>query len=112
MKIEIFGAVCAVLLVANVAQATRVVGMPPPRADQVRPTPPENLRAGVVTGIRADGQQVEIGGKWFIIKAGRTQLLRNGLPVATTELSKGLSLKFTLASEVPGETALGVVYVP
>jgi len=70
------------------------------------------LRSGVVSGLRADGSQVEIDGKWYVVKPGRSLLLRDGLPIGASALAKGQKLRFSLASTVSGETGLGVVHVP
>ena len=100
----------------SLARADRVVGIasiPPAKSGVAAPTaaaPP--LQTGTVSALRADGAQVEIDGKWYVVKPGRTLLLRNGLPSGGGALVAGQRVKFSLASATPGETALGVVHVP
>ncbi len=117
MKTSIVMALAAVVLGAGgTAWADRVAGIasiplakaaaPPPAAVAVP------LQTGTLSALRGDGAQIEIDGKWWLIKPGRTQLLRNGLPVDASALAKGQKLAFTAASATPGETALGVVHVP
>lgn len=100
----------------SVARADRVVGIasiPPAKGAAASPAVAAvALRTGTVSALRSDGAQIEIDGKWFVVKPGRTLLLRNGLPAAASALAKGQKLSFTLASATPGETALGVVHVP
>jgi len=115
MKTRIAIALMATACVGGAAQATRVAGIAglPPRVGAAASAPAAPaLRQGVVTAVRADGQKIEIDGKWLVAKAGRTQVLQKGLPVAASTLVKGQSVRYSLASETPGETALGVVYVP
>lgn len=104
------------LSAGGAVRADRVVGLasiPPARASAPSPSvAPVPLQTGTVSGLRGDGAQVEIDGKWFIVKPGRTQLLRAGLPVGASMLAKGQKLSFTLASATQGEKALGVVHVP
>lgn len=104
------------LWAGGAAHADRVVGIasiPPAKGAAAPPAAAAvPLQTGTVTALRSDGAQLEIDGKWFIVKPGRTQLLRDGLPVSTSALVKGQRLSFTLASATPGEQALGVVNVP
>ncbi len=116
MTIRAILALTTALLACDAALADRVAGIagiPPARAatpqrSQAAPA----LLTGTVSGLRANGSQVEIDGKWYVLKPGRTVLLRRGLPLATSELALGQKLSFSLASAVPGEQALGVVHVP
>lgn len=97
------------------ALADRVVGiagLAPARAASAAVAPQPPLRAGTVSGLRADGSQVQIDGTWYRLKPGRSLLLRDGRPVGTDALVAGQKLKFSLASATPGESALGVVHVP
>ena len=100
----------------SLARADRVVGIasiPPAKgaaASSAAAALP--LQTGTVSGVRGDGTQVEIDGKWFVVKPGRTQFLRKGLPVDAGTLEKGQKLSYTLASATLGEKALGVVHVP
>jgi hypothetical protein len=108
------------LLCGGAARADRVVGIagisaPRPATVQASASSPAAaaaLRSGVVSGLSVDGTQIEIDGKWYRLKPGRSLLLRNGLPVDTGVLAKGQKLRFSLASQTPGEQALGVVHVP
>lgn len=117
MKARIVFAVSASLLACGVAVADRVAGLagiPPANkvgATQAATVTPA-LLSGVVSEVRPDGTQVQIGGQWFILKRGRSLLLRGGLPVDASVLAKGQQLKYSLASATPGEMALGVVHVP
>lgn len=117
MRTLIVIAVSAVgLSFGSVARADRVVGIasiPPAKgaaASPALPAPP--LQTGTVSAVRSDGARVEIDGKWYVVKPGRTLLLRNGLPSGAGALVAGQRVKFSLASATPGETALGVVHVP
>ena len=116
MRTRIVFAVSAGLLACNAALADRVAGLagiPPARAAASKPVAvAPALLTGVVSGLRPDGSQVEIDGKWYVLKPGRSLLLRNGLPVDASVLAKGQKLKYSLASATPGEMALGVVHVP
>ena len=116
MRTRIVFAVSAGLLACNAALADRVAGLAgiapakavPAQSAAVAPA----LLSGVVSGVRPDGSQVEIDGKWYVLKQGRSLLLHNGLPVDASVLAKGQKLKYSLASATPGEMALGVVHVP
>jgi hypothetical protein len=104
------------LWAGGVAHADRVVGIasiPPAKGAAASPAVAVRpLRTGTVSALRSDGAQIEIDGKWFVVKPGRTLLLRNGLPANAAALAKGQKISFTLASASAGETALGVVHVP
>lgn len=117
VKVKVALVSLAALLVCSVATADRVAGIAgipparaaaPPQANVVQPA----LQSGAVSAVRADGTQVEIDGKWYVLKQGRSMVLRGGLPVGAGALAKGQKLSFRLASTTPGETALGVVHVP
>lgn len=103
------------LWAGSAAWADRVVGIasiPPAKAVAAPAVAAVPLQTGTISGVRGDGAQIEIDGKWFIVKPGRTQLLRKGLPVDAGTLATGQKLSYTLASATPGEKALGVVHVP
>ena len=116
MRTRIVFAVSTGLLACSAALADRVAGLagiPPAKAMTAQlATAAPALLSGVVSGVRPDGSQVEIDGKWYVLKPGRSLLLRNGLPVDASVLAKGQKLKYSLASATPGEMALGVVHVP
>ncbi len=118
MKTLIAMALAAAALGAGgAAWADRVAGIAsiPPAKAAAPPSPAVAavpLQMGTLSALRSDGAQIEIDGKWWLVKPGRTQLLRNGLPVDASALAKGQKLAFTAASATPGETALGVVHVP
>ena len=115
MKISMIGMGLAALLAIGPARADRVAGiagLPPARAASAAVAPAPALVAGNVTALRPDGTQVQIDGKWYRLKPGRSVLLRKGLPVGADALRVGQTLKFSLASNASGETALGVVHVP
>lgn len=116
MTIRAILALTAALLACDTALADRVAGIagiPAARsATPQRPPAAPALLTGTVSGVRANGSQVEIDGKWYVLKPGRTVLLRRGLPVGAGELATGQTLSYSLASAVPGEQALGVVHVP
>jgi hypothetical protein len=104
------------LLVCGVVQADRVAGLagiPATRSVAAQPVmPAPMLQSGTVTALWADGSQVEIGGARYLLKPGRSLLLRAGLPVGAGALAVGQKVSFSLASATPGEMALGVVHVP
>ena len=91
--------------------------LPPSTRPQLGPpvAVPE-MRAATITAIRSDarqfGTQLEIGGKWLLVLNGRTAVLRRGLPAGVDALRIGQTVKFSMASLTPGETALGVVDAP
>ena len=86
------------------------VGRPPPAV--MAPV----VQRGAITAIRADarqiGTQVEIGGRWLLVLTGRTVVRQGGLPVGVDALRVGQTVGFSMATATPGETAMGVVYVP
>ncbi|MDH3209372.1 MAG: hypothetical protein OEM00_08645 [Burkholderiaceae bacterium] len=113
MKTPIVWPLLGFLFACGAVQADRIAGTPPPKASQAYKTSPaKNILSGSVTDIDASGSQVQIDGRWYVIKQGRTQLLRNGLPLNTGVLSKGQKVRFSMASQTAGELALGVIYVP
>ena len=116
MRTRIVFAVSTGLLACSAALADRVAGLagiPPAKAMTAQlATAAPALLSGVVSGVRPDGSQVEIDGKWYVVKPGRSLLLRDGLPIGASALAKGQKLRFSLASTVSGETGLGVVHVP
>ncbi len=116
MKFPIVALAGAALLGCQLAVADRVTGLagiPPARAAVTQPAAAAPaLRSGTVSGVRAEGSQIEIDGTWYLLKPGRSLLLHDGLPVGASMLAKGQKLRFSLASATPGETALGVVHVP
>lgn len=106
------------LALHGAARAFAVTGLLPPS------TPPRitgstvavpETRSGVITAVRADparGTWIEIGGRALLVRAGRTVVLRNGLPVDVGTLRAGQTVKYSMATTTPGETALGVVDAP
>ena len=104
------------LLCVDTALADRVeglAGIPPVRPVNVQSAgAAPALRSGTVTQARADASRVEVDGKWYVLKPGRSLVLRDGHPVGASALAKGQTIRFSLASSTPGETALGVVHVP
>ena len=116
MNMRIVIASWVATLACGTALADRVAGIAgiaPARATAaVTAASVPALRTGTISSLRADGTQVEIDGKWYVLKAGRSLLLRKGLPVGADVLAKGQQIKFSLASTTPGEMALGVVHVP
>lgn len=108
------GLAVAALLTSGAACADRIAGIAgiaPAAVSTTRPADAaQALRSGVVTAVGPT--KVEIDGKWYRIAAGRTLLLRKGLPVPASALAKGQKLSFSLASTTPGEQALGVIHVP
>ena len=100
------------------AQAVIPEGVLPPSMRQ-RPGPavavPE-MQSGTITGVRSDarqiGTQIEVAGKWLLVMSGRTVVLRKGVLVGADTLRVGQTVKFSMATLTPGETALGVVDVP
>ena len=115
-RIPIVIAAASALFGSGIALADRVAGLagiPPARATAPQPAASAPaLQSGTVSELRADGSQIEIDGKWYVLKPGRSLLLRSGLPVDPSVLAKGQKLRFSLASATPGELALGVVHVP
>lgn len=106
----------ALALPGGAALADRVAGLagiPPARAAApAAAASAPALLSGSVSAVQADGARVQIDGKWYVLKPGRSLVLRKGLPVGTDALAKGQQVKFSLATATPGETALGVVHVP
>jgi hypothetical protein len=99
--------------VARADRVTGIAGIPPAKATSSRAAASAPaLRSGVVSDVRAERSQIEIDGKWLIVKPGRTLVLRKGLPVGIGAVVKGQTLNYSLASATPGEQALGVVHVP
>ena len=100
------------------AQSVIPEGVLPPSTRQ-RPGPavtvPE-MQSGTITGVRSDarqiGTQIEVAGKWLLVMSGRTVVLRKGVLVGADTLRVGQTVKFSMATLTPGETALGVVDVP
>ena len=100
------------------AQAVIPEGALPPSTRQ-RPGPavavPE-MQSGTITGVRSDarqiGTQIEVAGKWLLVMSGRTVVLRKGVLVGADTLRVGQTVKFSMATLTPGETALGVVDAP
>ena len=113
MKLLFVALPLAAALAHGPAHASRVLGAAPPRpADHVEAVAPPAPQRGVIAAIREatpQGVQVQIDGRWLLAKRGRTQVLRNGLPLDDKALVPGQAVGYTLASTAEGETALGVV---
>ena len=100
------------------AQAVIPEGVLPPSTRQ-RPGLPvavPDMQSGTITGVRSDarqiGTQIELAGRWLLVMNGRTVVLRKGVLVGADTLRVGQTVKFSMATLTPGETALGVVDVP
>ena len=74
------------------------------------------VQRGAISAMRPDarqiGTQIEIAGRWLLVLNGRTAVRQGGLPVGVDALRVGQTVGFSMATTTPGETALGVVYVP
>ena len=100
------------------AQAVIPEGVLPP-STRPRPGPavavPE-MQSGTITGVRSDarqlGTQIELAGRWLLVLNGRTVVLRKGVQVGADTLRVGQTVKFSMATLTPGETALGMVDAP
>lgn len=104
---------CATLVAQGPSLAALEVGTEP-RPRQARPAPAPNakVRQGLVTAVNQGGGRVEIGGVWYVVVTGRTQLVRAGRPVGIDALKKGQSLSFTVLEQAAGPATLGVAHVP
>ena len=114
-----WGLIAAALAAASLpgaAQAFRDAGVtrigPPLQPD---PAPSvADMTVGVIDGVRTvhpRGPEVQIGGRWWLVLPGRTQVLRNGVLVGEGALAAGQRVRFLPASKTPGEMALGIVHV-
>ena len=116
MKFRILVLPIAAVLLHVPAQASRMLGAVPPReADFVPGAAAPAPQHGVISATReahGQGVEVQIDGRWLLAKRGRTQVLRNGLPLEIAALASGQSVTFSLASRADGETALGLVTLP
>ena len=115
----IFAAACAALP----AWGARVVGAQAPVPEAVRQSvqpaaaashadDSSSLREGVISGVNASRDQVEINGSWLKLAAGKTRIFRQGHALNSGDLVKGQKVKFTLAAGDAERVTLGVVYVP
>ena len=105
------------------AWAVRVEGAAAPAADTARRAETPNnkaaqaddsssMREGVIAGVSAKRDQVEINGSWLNAVDGVTHVFRRGQVVGRAALAKGQKVRFTLAPGAAGRTTLGAVYVP
>ena len=106
-RVQIIGVLAFASLVCSVAGGTTSSV----QNESVREAPVVPLKSGVITGTRADGAQLEIDGKWYVVKRGRTQVMRKDAVVGLATLTKGQKVRYRMASAVVGESALEVVYV-
>ena len=111
------------MAVGGQAWAVRVMGAAAASIDTARqPETPKtkaaqaddssSMREGVISGVSAKGDQIEVNGSWLKVADGTTRVFRQGRAVGRDELKKGQKVRFTLAPGAAGRTTLGGVYVP
>jgi hypothetical protein len=86
-------------------------GANPPAPGRDHSDDSQSLRRGVVTNRSANGEQIEIQGRWHRVDPVRTRILRAGQVVRADAISKGQTLEFTLLPGREAQRGLGVVYV-
>lgn len=125
MKVTSLFAV-ALLCASFQASAVRVTGeaKPPPAGSAALASPPNSaaaaahaddsssLREGMITGVTASHDQIEVNGSWLKVEANQTRLFRQGRAVTGEVLVKGQAVKFTLLPGDAQRATLGVIYVP
>ena len=120
----IMGVTVAVgLAAAGQALAVRVTGAQAPSPEIVRQAvqpslaashadDSSSLREGVITGVSAHHDQIEVNGSWLELAEGKTRVFRQGRVVKRDQLAKGQKVKFTLAPSDASHATLGALYVP
>jgi hypothetical protein len=99
----------AVEVAPSFRQPARQVGQP---QASVQADDSQALRRGLITAVGANGDRVQIQGRWHRIESGRTRLFRDGRPVPADVLRQGQVLAFTLVPGAEQAPTLGAVYVP
>ena len=103
------------LLPAAGAHAVRAADTPPPAPELIRAqdhvgTASALGRAGQITAAEAGSDLIEIDGVGYRVVEGRTQVFRQGRPVALGLLAKGLRVQFKVSPGGHGVPVLGVVH--
>ena len=71
-----------------------------------------HMRSGVITTVESTGNKIEIGGQWYSIVGGQTQVFQRGKSVRADVLKAGQAIKFTVTQTGSEGKKLGAVYVP